>query len=292
VSFALAPVYVVLRENHPAARKELVVFDDLGKDEWIAFPKRFDPVVHDAIMEVARRKGIVCKRTHEVFTPEQAIHLVSEQLGVAILTKACDVGLRHEGVVVKSFSETSLRLEACLIMRADDDSRLVNEFARSFLRKYALQRPPVPLENLEMSERTGIILISIILSSDADFSHDTPRHSTVDLSLASCSRTRKPGSAPPNRCASAIREKTPDIDLMGPPAVDLSVPPLARLALGARHRQARNGRGLASRRFSTVLDMEGAPRSNGATGHFARVPGPDSQDVPGESSLGRASHPR
>jgi hypothetical protein len=55
------------------------------------FPKRFDPVVHDAIMDVARRKGIVCKLTHEVITPEQAIHLVSEQLGVPILTKACGV---------------------------------------------------------------------------------------------------------------------------------------------------------------------------------------------------------
>jgi hypothetical protein len=31
--------YVVLPENHPAARKELVVFDDLGKDEWITFPE-------------------------------------------------------------------------------------------------------------------------------------------------------------------------------------------------------------------------------------------------------------
>jgi DNA-binding transcriptional LysR family regulator len=151
VPFALAAVYVVLPENHPAACKELVVFDDLGKDEWIMFPKRFDPVVHDAIMEVARRKGIVCKRTHEVITPEQAIHLVSEQLGVAIFTKACDVGLRHEGVVVKSFSETSLRLEACLIMRADDDSRLVNEFARSFLRKYAPQRPPPKQMELPLS---------------------------------------------------------------------------------------------------------------------------------------------
>jgi hypothetical protein len=141
-------------------------------------------------------------------------------------------------------------------------------------------------------ERTGIILFSIILSSDADFSPDTPRHSTVDLSLASCPRTRKPGSAPPNRRASAIREKTPDLDLMGPPAVDRSLPPLARLALSPRHGhgQAGNGRAPASRRFSPVLNVKGAPRSNRTTGHFARVPGPDSQDVPGESSLGRASH--
>jgi hypothetical protein len=47
---------------------------------------------------------------------------------------------------------------------------------------------------------------------------------------------------------------------MGPPAVDLSVPPLARLAFGARHRQPRNCCGLASRRLSPVLDLEGAAR--------------------------------
>jgi hypothetical protein len=40
--------------------------------------------------------------------------------------------------------------------------------------------------------------------------------------------------------------------------VDLSVAPLARLALGVGHRQARNGRGLASCGLSFVLDLEGA----------------------------------
>jgi hypothetical protein len=99
------------------------------------------------MVDVARRKGIVCKHTHEVITPEEAIYLVSEHLGVAILTKAFAVGLHPEGVVVKSLSEPSLRFEACVIMRADDDSRLVNEFARSFLRKYAPQRlPPKQME--------------------------------------------------------------------------------------------------------------------------------------------------
>jgi DNA-binding transcriptional LysR family regulator len=147
VPFALAPVYVVLPENHPVARKERVVFEDVAEDEWIMFPKRFDPIVHDAMEDVARRKGIVCKHTHEVITPEQAIHLVSEHLGVAILTKAFAVGLRVDGVVVKSLSEPALRFEACVIMRADDDSRPVNEFVRSFLRKYARQRlPPTQME--------------------------------------------------------------------------------------------------------------------------------------------------
>jgi hypothetical protein len=38
--------------------------------------------------------------------------------------------------------------------------------------------------------------------------------------------------------------------------VGLSVSPVARLAFGARHRQPRNGRCLASRRLSSVLDLE------------------------------------
>jgi acetylornithine deacetylase/succinyl-diaminopimelate desuccinylase-like protein len=47
----------------------------------------------------------------------------------------------------------------------------------------------VPLENLEMSERTGLILRSIILPSDVDFSRDAPLHLAFYVSLARCPRT-------------------------------------------------------------------------------------------------------
>jgi hypothetical protein len=85
-------------------------------------------------------------------------------------------------------------------------------------------------------------------------SRDIPRNSVFDLPFACCPRAREPGSAPPNRRASAIREKTPEIDLRGPPVVDLSLPPLVRLAPGGGHRQPRNGPG----NFSW-----GAPRIQG-----------------------------
>src|SRR5260370_40919867 len=61
---------------------------------------------------------------------------------------------------------------------------------------------------------------------------------------------------------------------------------LWRLALGVGHRQARNGRRLASCRLSFVLDLEGALRKTRTTRHFKRSPRSDSQDVPGESRLG------
>jgi len=84
--------------------------------------------------------------------------------------------------------------------------------------------------------------------------------------------------------------KRPKLTSGDRPFVDLPLPPLARLALSAGHRQARNGRGLASCRLSTVLDLEGAARPAWTTGHFARGPRSNPPDVPGESHLGCTPH--
>jgi hypothetical protein len=52
------------------------VLHDPAKDQWILFARRVHPVVHDAIMEAARRKGIAPKHAHDIITPQEAIHLV------------------------------------------------------------------------------------------------------------------------------------------------------------------------------------------------------------------------
>ena len=123
------------------------MLQDLARDEWILFARRVHPIVHDAILDVARREGIAPRHAHDIITAQQAVHLVSEHIGVAILTKSMALGFRAEGVVVKPLSNASLCFETCVIMRTDDDSRLTKEFARSFLRRYAPQRlPPKQME--------------------------------------------------------------------------------------------------------------------------------------------------
>jgi DNA-binding transcriptional LysR family regulator len=140
VPFARAPLHAVLLETHAAAHKERLVLQDLAKDDWILFAKRVHPLVHEAIMDAARRESIVPKHAHDIITPQQAIELVSEHVGVAILTKPTARSLHADGVVVRPLSDTSLWFDTSVIMRAGDESRLVNEFVRSFLRKYAPQR--------------------------------------------------------------------------------------------------------------------------------------------------------
>lgn len=91
----------------------------------------------------AQSEAILFRDGHDVFTEQQAVHLVSEHVGVAVLAKPTPLDLRADGIVVKELSDTSLWFETCLVMRADDNSRVVNEFARAFLHKY-IERPIRP----------------------------------------------------------------------------------------------------------------------------------------------------
>jgi DNA-binding transcriptional LysR family regulator len=153
VPFAPAPLYAALPENHPAAHKERLVLQDLAKDEWILFAKRVHPLLHEAIMDTARRESIAPKHAHDVFAPQEAVDLVSDHVGIAILTQPMAREVHTDGVVVKLLSDASLCFQTCVILRADNTSRLIEEYVRMFLRKCASQRiPPKPI-GLSMSAR-------------------------------------------------------------------------------------------------------------------------------------------
>ncbi len=150
-AFAETSLYAALPQTHAAAQKEHITLQDLARDEWILFARRVYPVVHDAIMDAAQREGIAPKQAHDILTAQQAVHLVSEYVGVAILTKPAAVGSSAKGVVMKPLSDALLCFETCVVMRTDDDSRLANEFARSFLRRYEPQRLPPKQMELSLS---------------------------------------------------------------------------------------------------------------------------------------------
>jgi DNA-binding transcriptional LysR family regulator len=61
VPFARAPLYAVLAETHADAQKEHIALQDLARDEWILFARRVHPIVHDAILDAARREAFALK---------------------------------------------------------------------------------------------------------------------------------------------------------------------------------------------------------------------------------------
>ena len=155
VPFAPAPLYAVVPENHPGAHKERLILQDLAKDEWILFAKRVHPLLYEAVMDAARRKSIIPKHAHDVMAPQQAVDLVSDHVGIAILTQPMAPGIHIDGVVVKPLSDAALCFQTCVIMRADNVSRLVNEYVRMFLRKYVPQR--LPPKQVELSPAARVL---------------------------------------------------------------------------------------------------------------------------------------
>lgn len=136
VPYAETQLCAVLPEAHQAAHNEQASLRDLSSDEWILFPRSINAVIYDGITETAASQGIPTRQAHEVMTAQEAFYLVSEGAGVAVLPKPSVISVRTSGVVVVPLSDPSLSFETSLIMRRDDDSKLVNDFARSFLRKH------------------------------------------------------------------------------------------------------------------------------------------------------------
>ena len=140
VPFARRPLYAVLPDSHRYACREGLVLGDLADENWILNARQVHPAIHDAILETAKREKILSKNLHETFTYEQAVQLVLAHAGVGILTQACAPDFRVDHLVVVPLSDTSLRFDTYLVMRAVDDAKLSNGFGRSFLRRFSRSR--------------------------------------------------------------------------------------------------------------------------------------------------------
>jgi DNA-binding transcriptional LysR family regulator len=98
-------------------------------------------------MSLAQREAIRPREVDEVLVPQEALDSVAEGLGVAFLPKSAALRHRVVGVVVQPLWDESLWFDTCLVMRADNDARITNEFARALLRKVqALRVVPIQLE--------------------------------------------------------------------------------------------------------------------------------------------------
>lgn len=149
VPFFRSHVYAALPESHSAATREKLRLADVANDPWIMFQPRVSPVVHHAISEAARGLAIQPREVQDFFTPEEALQSVAEHVGIALLPfPSASHFSAPRGVALRPIVDESLAFDTCLILRADNDGRMANEFARSFLRK--LRSLPQAPEQLKL----------------------------------------------------------------------------------------------------------------------------------------------
>jgi DNA-binding transcriptional LysR family regulator len=154
VPLASAPLHIGLRESHPAAKLDRVHLRDIGDANWAMFAKRVHPLVYDTLFRVVEQEQVKIKELHHFMSVNEAIALVTEQDCIAIVTASASRQLHHQGVVFRPLEHAAFRMHTSLIMRADNNVRLVNGFARAYLKHH--QTKPVQKDLFGFGEGLGI----------------------------------------------------------------------------------------------------------------------------------------
>jgi DNA-binding transcriptional LysR family regulator len=135
VQLARVPLCVAMPSDHPAARRRFVSIEEFGDVGWMVFPRKAHPVIYDRILDASRQAAVSPVELHHYLAPQEAVQLITENFGIAFMAKGVAEQVRTSEIEVRPLSQTSLHVTNYLVLRADQSSRLVNEFGRAFLRK-------------------------------------------------------------------------------------------------------------------------------------------------------------
>jgi DNA-binding transcriptional LysR family regulator len=153
VEIATAPLCVAMPAEHPAARRRSVSIQDLGDVGWMIFPRKSHPAIYERVLEAGRQAGISPVELHHYVSPQEVVQLIIENFGIAFLARGVSEPLQSREIAIRPLSERSLQLKSYLVLRADQSSRLVNEFGRAFLKKVS--------PNAKIADSNGQMLLKL-----------------------------------------------------------------------------------------------------------------------------------
>ncbi len=130
-----SPFYVAMSRRDELAANPSVTLEALANHCWILFERRLHPPLYDDVLHLAEKKNAVPKKIRHITAPEEAFPLLAEGECVAFVVKAGALRLARNGVTVRPLAAPELTLKTYLASRADDDSKLLSEFVRAFMRK-------------------------------------------------------------------------------------------------------------------------------------------------------------
>lgn len=134
-------LHVALPETHPSAHSEYVHLRDLSGIRWALFAKQVHPWLYESVLKIVADESISVAETQHFMTAQEGISLVADHDCVALLTDASAGDLKHDGVVFRPLNDETLLLRTVLLIRTDNASRLVNNFAKTYIRQFKRKGP-------------------------------------------------------------------------------------------------------------------------------------------------------
>lgn len=143
VQVAELPFYIAMSRKDKLAGSPSVTLEALANHCWILFERRLHPPLYDHVLHMAKDRKIVPKKIRHITAPEEAFPLVEAGECVAFVVKTGALLLARNGVTVRPLDEPALKMKTYLVSRADNESKLVSEFVRTYMRKLSPPRKDV-----------------------------------------------------------------------------------------------------------------------------------------------------
>lgn len=139
VQIASHPICAIMPSDHPSAVKPQVEVADFSGSGWVLWVRKSNPAIYEKFMDEARSANVSPVELHHYLSPQESLQLITENFGVAFAAKGIAEQLKGLEICVRPLSHPSLEVTTFLVLRADEGSRLVNDFCRTFLRKVVPQ---------------------------------------------------------------------------------------------------------------------------------------------------------
>jgi DNA-binding transcriptional LysR family regulator len=153
VRIATNPFMLVLREDHPLAEKGSARLAEVAEYPWVFFSRNVHPPLYDLIHRRLEAEHNKARIVHRVSQAEQVPALLHDESLVAWLTPNGAERIARNGLVRIPLLDSEINLEMHLASLANNKSRLVSEYVRSFVKR--IEEPRLPLQlSLPISERT------------------------------------------------------------------------------------------------------------------------------------------
>jgi DNA-binding transcriptional LysR family regulator len=135
VKIAESPFYIAMHDEDGLAFEDAVMLAMLAKRPWVLFERRLHPPLYDAILRLAEERTIAPSKIHHVVVPEDSYIYIADENAVAFVVKSGAMRIARDGITVRPLGEDALIQRTYLVSRADDNSKVVSELVRAFMRK-------------------------------------------------------------------------------------------------------------------------------------------------------------
>ncbi|HTU50148.1 MAG TPA: LysR family transcriptional regulator [Acidobacteriaceae bacterium] len=135
VKIAEAPFYIAMPEEDDLAYEDSVTLDMLAGRPWVIFERRMHPPLYDSVMRLAEERKVAPSKLGHIVVPEDSYSSIADDGAVAFVVKSGAIRIARDGITVRPLAEDALMLKTYLASRADDNSKVVSELVRAFMRK-------------------------------------------------------------------------------------------------------------------------------------------------------------